>query len=262
VDRARRQQGRALGIPARLVEKLSLDAAHLLKNADVIFAAEPIEELNVWKIDESPTKVGKSRLAPILKLPLHRVRRLSLARCKLGEEDVGALASAQTLGSVELLDLTNGGSEMVPLAGLANATSLPKLRELKLGGCMMGDDAMVALAKATALRFTRLVAPRNDFTDEACDAIARATWAPQLEALDLSSNELIGNAGLQALASSTQLTALKRLKLEYIGLGDDAADIVLASPVFAKLEHLDLTQNLSREDRDRIRAVFGDRLRG
>jgi hypothetical protein len=37
---------------------------------------------------------------------------------------------------------------------------------------------------------------------------------------------------------------------------------VLGSPVFAKLGHLDLSSNLSREDRDRIRAVFGDRLRG
>jgi hypothetical protein len=197
-----------------------------------------------------------------LKLPLHRIRRLSLARCKLGEEDIAALASAKTLGSVELLDLTNGGSVAVPLAGLANATSLPKLVELKVAGCMMGDDAMAELAKAKSLRFRRLVAPRNDFTGATCEAIAEATWAPALEELDLSSHELLGNEGLRALAQSTRLGALKRLKLEYIGLGDGAADIVLGSPVFAKLEHLDLSQNMSREDRDRIRAVFGERLRG
>ena len=161
-----------------------------------------------------------------------------------------------------MLDLTNGGSEAVPLAGLAKATSLPKLRELRVGGCMMGDDVMAELAKAKTLRFKCLVAVRNDFTDVACDAIANATWAPQLEVLHLSSNELIGNEGLRALAQSTTLGALKRLKLEYIGITEEAVDIVLGSPVFAKLEHLDLTMNLSREDRDRIRAVFGDRLRG
>ncbi|MBA3501997.1 MAG: TIGR02996 domain-containing protein [Myxococcota bacterium] len=182
------------------VEKLSLDAAHLLKNADAIFAAEPIEELSIWKIDESATKIGKSPLAPILKLPLHRVRRLSLARQELVEEDIAALASAKTLGSVELLDLTNGGSEAVPLAGLAKSTSLPKLRELRLGGCMMGDEVMAELAKSKTLRFARLVAVRNDFSDGACEAIANATWAPHLEELDLSSNELIGNEGLSAIA--------------------------------------------------------------
>ena len=64
------------------------------------------------------------------------------------------------------------------------------------------------------------------------------------------------------MSESTKLTALKSLKLEYVGLYDRAADIVLASPVFARLEQLDLSQNLSREDKDRIRAVFGDRLRG
>lgn len=243
------------------VEKLSIDAAHLLRNAAAIFAAEPIEELSVWKIDEGDTSVGESRLAPILALPLDRIRRLSFARCELTSDDFAALASAKTLGSVEVLDLTNGGSLVIPLGPLAKATSLPNLRELKITGCMCGDEAIVELAKSKTLRFRRLVAAKNELTAEACEAIANATWAPQLEHLDLSSNERLRDAGLRALAESPNLGALRSLKLEYVGLYENAADIVLGSPVFARLEHLDLSSNLTAEERDRIRAVFGDRLR-
>jgi uncharacterized protein (TIGR02996 family) len=244
------------------VEKLSLDASSLLANADTIFGAEPIEELSIWKIDESKRKHGTSRLAPILELPLVKIRRLSLARCSLVEADFVALANARTLGSVEVLDLTNGGSETIPIAPLARATSLPRLRELKLGGCMMGDDAMAELARAPTLRFARLIAPRNDFTAAACEAIAGATWAPGLEHLDLSANEILSDDGLRFLAESPRLDALRSLVLEYCGLGPAAVDLVLGSPVFARLSHLDLSGNLSTDDRERIRAVFGDRLAG
>lgn len=240
------------------VEKLSLDAADLLNNADKIFAAEPIEELNVWKIDESKTKLGNSRLAPILALPLHRIRRLSLARCKLTADDFEALAAATTLGSVELLDLTNGGSYTIPVAPLAAATSLPKLRELKLGGCMMEDKGIVALAKSKTLRMQKLVLDRNEFGPKAGEAIANAEWAPGLVTLDLSSNEGLRDEGLRALAASTKLTSLKTLLLKYTGLYDQAIDIITRSPLFQQLDRLDVTANaVSVED---LRPVLGDRL--
>lgn len=242
------------------VEKLALDAADLLANAGRIFGAEPIEELSVWKIDESKTRLGKSRLAPILALPLHRIRRLSLARCKLTADDLAALAAATTLGSVEVLDLSNGGSDTIPIGALGAATSLPKLRELKIGGCMCGDGALADLARAPTLRFARLVAPRNDFTAAAGALIADATWAPGLEHLDLSSNEMFMADGLAALATSPRLTSLRSLKLEYCGLYEGAPDLILNSPVLAKLAALDLSSNMSREDYDRIKARFGDRL--
>ncbi len=242
------------------VEKLSIDAKDLVANAAVIFAAEPIEELNVWKIDESPTKLGGSRLAPILALPLQRIKRLSLARCALSEQDFAALARATTLGGVELLDLTNGGSEEIRIAPLAEATSLPKLRELKLSGSMIGDAQMGILARSQTLRPTRLIAQRNDLGEAGARAIANAVWAPQLVHLDLSSNEMIRDEGLEALATSTRLSALETLVLSYVGLHERAVAIVLASPVFARLRQLDLSQNLSATEAERILAVFGERL--
>lgn len=239
------------------VEKLSLDAKDLLANADKIFAAEPIEELNVWKIDTSPTKIGKSRLAPILALPLQRIRRLSLARCKLTADDFAALASATSLGSVELLDLTNGGSDEIPVAPLAKATSLPKLRDLILRGCMIGDDGVRALAKSKTLKMQKLVLERNDLTPGAGEAIAEAVWAPGLVHLDVSSNEMFGSGGLRALAESGRLGALKSLNLSFTGLSDEA-DEILHGPFFQQLEAIDVSS--TGVDAKALRAALGDRL--
>src|SRR5690606_24405695 len=137
--------------------------------------------------------------------------------CRLTRDDFAALAAAETLGNVELLDLTNGGSEPIPLAPLAAATSLPRLRELRIGGCMIGDEGFAALARAEHLRFSRLVAPRNDAGPGAAEAIASATWSPGLVHLDLSSNEMFRDEGLRALAASRHLGALRSLVLSYVG---------------------------------------------
>jgi len=242
------------------VEKLSINAKDLLANASKIFAAEPLEELNVWKIDESPTKVGKSRLAPILALPLGRIKRLSLARCQLTPDDYAALAAASPdLTSLELLDLTNGGSYEQKIGGLAKA-AFPKLRELKITGCMCGDAELAKLATSKTLRFSRLIAQRNDVDTAGCEAIANAAWAPLLEHLDLSSNEGIGEAGFRALAGATKLTALRSLVLNYVGLYQNTAEIALGSKLFEQLELLDLTNGLSLEDHALIGAKLGDRL--
>ena len=80
----------------------------------------------------------------------------------------------------------------------------------------------------------------------------------QLEHLDLSSNELMGDPGLRWLAESEKLTALKTVKLDYCGFGDTAADMLLSSPVFAKLEKMEIPY--LGGDYDRVKAVFGDRL--
>jgi uncharacterized protein (TIGR02996 family) len=241
------------------VEKLSLDAADLWKNADRIFAAEPIEELNIWKIDESPTKRGNSRLAPILELPLHRIRRLSLARCKLTSDDFAALAEARTLGCVEVLDLTNGGSDSISVSPLAQATSLPKLRELIFRGCMMGDQAIAALARSETLRMQKLVLARNDFTGAAGEAIANAEWAHGLVCLDLSSNEMFGDAGLRALANSTALGALRTLLLEFTGIYEEAVPIIASSPLFKQLDLLDISA--TAVDIRELQPMLGDRVR-
>ncbi len=242
------------------IEKASLDAAALARHGAAIFAAEPIEELNVWKIDEAS-------LAPLLALPLGHVVRLSLARSRLAVADYTALASATTLGGVELLDLsvTGMGETDGAAAAFAKTRSLPKLRELRLSGAYLGDADLAALAKSKTLRFERLIATNNFFGADGLEAMLAAPWAKHVIHLDFSSNENIRFAGLQVLANATTLAALTSLRLDYAGIWTDdesVVETVVKSPLFARLASLDLSQNIGRERIEQIRAVFGDRLKG
>jgi uncharacterized protein (TIGR02996 family) len=235
------------------VEKLAMDAAPLAKHGAAIFAAEPVEELNVWKIDQA-------KLAPVLALAgLARVRKLSLARSELSKPDVEGLVKATTLGKVESLDVSICGLDVERGEQLAKATSLPALRELKLAGNFLTDDGATALAKSKTLAPTHLVLARNELGPAGAEAIANAPWASRLEWLDLSTNS-IQTQGMRAIAESPHLTALRVLKLEYCDIDDDAADAILASPTLAKLAHLDLSTNMSLDGIKRIHDRFGDRL--
>lgn len=67
------------------------------------------------------------------------------------------------------------------------------------------------------------------------------------------------------MLAAAQLPAQRTLRLDYAGIWADderIVDLVLGSPLFRRLELLDLSQNIGRERLDRIRAVFGDRLKG
>jgi uncharacterized protein (TIGR02996 family) len=207
-------------------EKLSLDAADLVRAGNVIFATEPVLELSVWKIDE---------LAPVLALPgLARVRHLTLARSKLSHADITALASATTLGAVEVLDLGESGLGDAGLATLARSRALPRLRELRLRQCELGSAAM--------------------------EALADAEWAGSLAVLDLFVNT-IGDAGMRALVASKRLGKLASLVLSGNGLTDDVVDEMLAWPGLARLEHLDLGGNMTSIGIMRIREKIDRVLR-
>jgi uncharacterized protein (TIGR02996 family) len=206
-------------------EKLSLDAADLVRAGAAIFATEPVAELSVWKIDS---------LAPVLALPgLAHVRHLTLARSRLSDADVAALAAAK-LGAVEILDLSESALGDGGIAALASSHGLPKLRELRVRSNELGPAAMTA--------------------------IDGAEWAGSLTALDLMINQL-GDAGARTLAKSERLAKLTSLVLTHNGISDNVLDDLLASPLFARLEHVDLAGNLSDGGIMRIRDRFGRAVR-
>ena len=207
-------------------EKVSLDAADLIRAGVAIFATEPVVELSVWKIDA---------LAPVLALPgLAQVRHLSLARKRFSADDIAALASAPHLGAVEVLDLgeTELGDEGI--AALARSHAMPRLRDLRLRSCMIGPVGMTALVGAW--------------------------WAPNLTALDLFINE-IGDAGARLLAASERLPKLASLVLTHNAITDNVLPELLGSPVLARLEHLNVAGNLSDHGILQLRERLGKALR-
>lgn len=117
-------------------EKVSLDAADLIRAGVAIFATEPVVELSVWKIDA---------LAPVLALPgLAQVRHLSLARKRFSADDIAALVSAPHLGAVEVLG--DAGARV-----LAASERLPKLASLVLTHNSITDNVLPELLASTVL---------------------------------------------------------------------------------------------------------------
>jgi uncharacterized protein (TIGR02996 family) len=120
--------------------------------------------------------VGLRGLGPALT----RLRRADLRQNRL-KSDLASLASEH----LESLDL---GSNSLTPEGVESllGTHRPRLRDLSLRHCRLGDDG--------------------------CIALARSPGCAELEFLNLRSNQ-IGRRGFEALASSPYLTKLKRLNL-------------------------------------------------
>ena len=95
---------------------------------------------------------------------------------------------------------------------------------------------------------------------DGAEALAGATL-PSLRVLTLSDSAL-GDAGAQALAKATQLTALKVVNLRANDIDDAGAEALLHAPQLSGLERLDLSDNpISSAMKARFREHFGDRVK-
>jgi hypothetical protein len=146
---------------------------------------------------------------------LSNVKTLVLRGSKLGKGVAAALASSKHLRQVVCLDLHQSDD----LDGFVEALELPNLRSLRLeldgrrsavvarsdamsniieldfSSGRMGDEGIVALAKAPHLRALRLLSVRgNAITDVGARAIVKAPWFGQLERLDIAVNKLGADA--------------------------------------------------------------------
>jgi uncharacterized protein (TIGR02996 family) len=201
------------------IEKLEIDADWLVECADVVFATEPVMELHVRKLDWRRPIHGRPPLAAVLALPLGRVRRLAFPHNATTTDDFAALADATTLGGVEALDLAGNwlvsargrgvGMPLEPLEVVARL-ALPRLCELSLHACFIGDAGAAVVAASRTLRPTRLDLSRCKLTADGCRSITEAAWAGALEYLDISGNRP-GEDGIAALATSPRLAALHTL---------------------------------------------------
>jgi uncharacterized protein (TIGR02996 family) len=135
---------------------------------------------------------------------------LRLRDCGIRAGGMEGLGDGSCLPLLEVLDLGNnalgdGGAE-----ALARATRWSRLRSLDLHTNLIGARGAAALAGAAHLAWLEALSLRwNAVPDEGAKALAR--WSlPALRLLDLGHN-LIGDAGMRALAGPGVLPALEEL---------------------------------------------------
>jgi len=149
------------------------------------------------------------------------LRELRINKARIGDEGAAAIATGPHASSLEVLSLLDCGLGPAGAQALAGSPGLTSLRTLNLIGDPIGDAGLVALASSPHLH--------------------------ALQRLDLY-NTQIGDAGIIAVAESVHLPSLRHLQLAGNRPTDAIAPALMASPVFARLDWLDLPASYDLPD--------------
>jgi uncharacterized protein (TIGR02996 family) len=167
--------------------------------------------------------------------------------------DGEAMANCPLLARVEYLALPAAGVSAQVVRALAGSPYLGRVSQLVLPDNIIGVPGIQALADSTALPRLASLNLNFDFfiNDEAARILAGAPSMAGLKALSLGGRRTVGgpfftNAAVAALAGSP--LRLHRLCLNCNGITDEGARLLAASPAFAELWELQVTDNLLTDE--------------
>lgn len=195
-------------------------AVHLMQptNAMIkaLFKAVDVSQVTALTLEnEPPTRgAGRSKSGLVKELTkagaLPQLRRLELRQGNFGDKSAELLAGAKNLTGLEELVLTRAQIEEAGYQALAASTTLPPLRALQADGPL----------------------------DRALGELVTGPLLSRLEALTF--NGSLRDEHLAALCEAPCVTTLRRLSFGAGYLSDDAITAALDSPLFDRLEALDL----------------------
>jgi uncharacterized protein (TIGR02996 family) len=238
-------RGFVSGVTARNYEKF----AHA---ADEILAVAPVDGL---ELRGSIPQVGRTCAHP--RLRSLKIRFTTAAGRFDSFYSRREFFNSPILSTLRTLDLTSVELLNEGMAVLCRSPVLGELRDLILDLNFVGAQGVEALAESPiADRLTRLsirglssggFGADVPFADPAVRTAGVRTLAnshrfQNLEALDLSGNEIDGNA-LAALVESPHLVNLRELNLSHNDLTDDSLDVLTEEGWEMRLAHLDLSGN-------------------
>lgn len=187
------------------------------------------------------------------------LRALDLSGNPLGDGGVATLAESPHLATVETLLLARVGATGASVSALAASPHATALRQLDLGGNLLGDAGGAALAGLTVR--ARLAADDAGIGGAGVRALLEAANVPRLS---LAGNP-VGAGGLAGLTrlspaivelslagallgpgdavtlAAIDAPGLRRLSLRGNALGDEGVRAVANAPWFARLTHLDVS---------------------
>jgi len=189
---------------------------------------------------------------------IDRLTDLRLVGPGLRTGDVRRLAGSGRLGSLRRLALV-GQPDLGEGTGRAIAAcpELAGLEELDLTGTALGDAGfrwLAGSAHLAALRVLRLAAPARRRCAHALEALAAPAGLPALRELDLAQHDC-GDADLFALLASDRAARLERLDLTENVLHFGACRAVARSPLAGRVV---LAGNPGLAEEEAVRALLDD----
>lgn len=221
---------------------------------------------------ESPRAAGLKSLdlnklyAPIQTIAwsphMARLRHLHCWHCHISDSEFKKLCDSPHLNELRSLEVANNHLTIHSARAFAEATGLPALTELNLGGTnRIGPDGTLILVhspKAAQLRKLNLWS--NGIADYGVEALCRQSHVCNLTHLDVSSN-LLTNRAAVALAAAEYLKQLEELNLKTNGISGEGALVLANSPHLANLRRLDVSGNrIGEKAAKALRDRFGDRV--
>lgn len=211
------------------VSRVEADGAKFLEAGESVVDQTPLESLKLTALKPPQHEaLGRSRV-------LARVRHLDVAEQKIGPK-TAHLFSSPHLGALETLELWGNPLGDAGAVRLAQA-DLPRVRQLGLYKCALGDAGLRALARARFFpQILHLQVNGNPFGVEGLEAvIARGE---HLLSMDLNRLHTrvppLGDDAAVAFANASTLGALERLRLDW-SLGPRGVEALLASATLPKL---------------------------
>ncbi|HJZ89258.1 MAG TPA: TIGR02996 domain-containing protein [Gemmataceae bacterium] len=120
-----------------------------------------------------------------------RLRRLSLAHCRVTDHAVEQLALSPAVGQLEILRLDMNGVSEYTAEAIAASAHLSGLRELSLAHTSLGDRGVMALARTPTLQNLRVLNLANCYLDNAdAQSLADSPYLNELECLCLDGNRI------------------------------------------------------------------------
>jgi Leucine-rich repeat (LRR) protein len=187
---------------------------------------------------------------------------LRLWHARVSDAGFKALCDSPHLNALRSLKVRNDSLTLHSARAFADATGLPDLTELDLGGTnrIGPDGTLILVHKPAAGRLRKLNLWSNGVADYGVEAIGRAPHMCHLTHLDVSGNLLTSRAAV-AIAAAEHLKTLEELSLRTNGISGEGALALADSPHLANLRRLDLGgNNIGAKAAARLRERFGTRV--
>lgn len=222
-----------------MVERIRITATDFIANGAEIFRLAPA--LHVLELRELWECQNHSELA----IP-DQIHTLDLSSCRLGENDAfGGIdsLSAPWLGDAKELILSFNRLVDNDIWSLA-AMLKQNLEGLQLDSNLISTGGLEAITNSASFStLKRLSLNLNQIDQGSCRLLAAAPNLFDLQSLSLASNPF-SDSGTQRLLKSGAFTSLKHLNLRSCQITSAMARKFDHSPLVAKLESLDLRNNV------------------
>lgn len=160
---------------------------------------------------------------------------LTLANNPLDDAAVAAIAASPQMAGLKKLVLARVGITKVGCTHFEQAT-FAGLEHLDIGHNATGPDCANSLAKSPFMpKLAALIAPENQWNNEAISHLTRAGFFPTIHVLNLANNNLTGK-DCERIAAHPVWGNLTALSLQKNPVGDACAEALAVMP--AKLERL------------------------